>query len=571
MVKEGEAPERHSSDPTDAPSNAPSIERKTEVDDVEYPTGPKLWLVMISLCLSIFLVALDQTIIAPALGAITNEYKSTKDIGWYGSAYLLTGTALVPLYGKVYRIFDIKYSFMGAIVLFELGSLVSAVAPSSTAFIIGRAIAGLGNAGLFSGSAVILSYSLPLRKRPIVFGAFGGIWGIASVAGPLLGGAFTDHITWRWCFYINLPIGGAAILVIFFFLRIPRVNNPDKQSFISRLLQLDLIGAGILIPAIIMLLLALQWGGVEYPWHDSRIIGLLVGAGVTALIFIGVEQWQQDNGILPPRFFKDRNVVCAMLFGFFFGASFFPLVYYLSLYFQAVKANTAVEAGIKLLPLLISSVISSIISGGLISATGYYNPAALVGMALMSIGAGLITTFNLTTPLSRWFGYQVITGLGTGIGFQVALLVVQNTLSQELVPQGTACVQFFQSLGGALFIAVAQTVFQNGLIEGIHQNAPQLDPKIFINSGASNIPETLAAMGQSNALEAVLTGYMSGLRNTYYISAAAAAAAFAVCLGLEWKKMEKKNNKAPPNEDVEKGANPIAREIEENGIEKLKN
>jgi MFS family permease len=218
---------------------------------------------------------------------------------------------------------------MGAIVLFELGSLVSAVAPSSTAFIIGRAIAGLGNAGLFSGSAVILSYSLPLRKRPIVFGAFGGIWGVASVAGPLLGGAFTDHITWRWCFYINLPIGGAAVLVIFLFLRIPRVNNPDRQSFVKRLLQLDLIGAGVLIPAIIMLLLALQWGGVEYPWNNSRIIGLLVGAGVTALIFVGVERWQQDKGILPPRFFKDRNVVCAMLFGFFFGASFFPLVYYL--------------------------------------------------------------------------------------------------------------------------------------------------------------------------------------------------------------------------------------------------
>lgn len=257
------------------------------------------------------------------------DFLNTYSIGWYGSAYLLTGTALVPLYGKIYRIFDIKYTFIGAIALFELGSLVSAVAPSSTAFIVGRAIAGLGNAGLFSGSAVILSYSLPLRKRPIVFGAFGGIWGIASVAGPLLGGAFTDHITWRWCFYINLPIGGAAVLVILLFLNIPRVNNPDKQSFLARLLELDLVSAGILIPAIIMLLLALQWGGVEYPWSNSRIIGLLVGAGVTALVFIAVEQWQQDNGILPPRFFRDRNVVGAMLFGFFFGAAFFPLVYYL--------------------------------------------------------------------------------------------------------------------------------------------------------------------------------------------------------------------------------------------------
>ncbi|TGJ81892.1 hypothetical protein E0Z10_g6878 [Xylaria hypoxylon] len=522
----------------DAASNDPSLERKAD-DNLEYPTGLKLSLILISLCLSVFLVALDQTIIAPALGAITGEYNSTKDIGWYGSAYLLTGTALVPLYGKIYHIFHIKYTFIMAIALFELGSLISAVAPSSMAFIIGRAIAGLGNAGLFSGSAVILSYSLPLRKRPIMFGAFGGIWGIASVAGPLLGGAFTDNITWRWCFYINLFIGGGAVLVIFFYLRIPRVNNPDNQSTISRLLHLDLIGAGILIPGIIMLLLALQWGGVEYPWNDSRVIGLFVGAGVTTLIFVGVEKWQGDDGILPPRFFKERNVVCAMLFNFFFGASFFALVYYLSLYFQAIQGDTAVEAGIKLLPLLISSVISSVTSGGIISVTGLYNLVVLLGTAFMSIGIGLITTFNLTTPLSRWFGYQVITGLGTGVCFQIGLLVVQNILSQELVPQGTACVQFSQTLGGALFIAVAQTVFQNGLIDGIRQAEPQLDPTIFINSGASNIPKILDDLNQSNTLEHVLTAYMSGLRNTYYMSTAAAVAAFLVALGLDWKKIKK--------------------------------
>ncbi|KAI5923532.1 major facilitator superfamily domain-containing protein [Camillea tinctor] len=524
-------------------SNSPAEKMTTTTpqddENIVYPTGLKLWAVILSLCLAVFLVALDQTIIAPALGAITGEYGSVKDIGWYGSSYLLTSTALQPLYGKVYKIFDIKATFLGAVALFELGSLVSAVAPSSTAFIVGRAIAGMGTAGLFSGAIVILSYSLPLRKRPIMFGMFGGIWGIASVAGPLLGGAFASHITWRWCFYINLPIGGAAMVVIFMFLRISRVNNPENQSFVSRILELDLIGTAVLVPAIIMLLLALQWGGAEYPWSDSRIIGLFVGAGVMAVMFVGVEHWQQDKGLLPPRFFKDRNVLCAMIFALFFGASFFPLIYYLSLYFQAIQGDSAVEAGIKLLPLLISVVISSIVSGGLITATGYYTPIILVEIAIAAVGAGMITTFNLTTPFSRWFGYQVLNGLGTGIGFQAGVLVVQNVVSQELVPQGTACVQFFQSLGGALFIAVAQTVFQNGLIDGVTRNAPQLDPNIFINSGASQIRQVLAAMGQEDAVEIVLTAYMQGLRNTYYISAAGAACAFLVALGLQWKKIEK--------------------------------
>ncbi|KAI1078102.1 major facilitator superfamily domain-containing protein [Whalleya microplaca] len=513
-------------------------------EESQYPSGPKLWLIILSLCLSVFLVALDQTIIAPALGAITAQFGSVKDIGWYGSSYLLTSTALQPLYGKIHRIFDIKYSFLSAVALFELGSLVCAMAPSSTAFIIGRAIAGMGTAGLFCGAIVILSYSLPLRKRPIMFGMFGGMWGIASVAGPLLGGIFSDHLTWRWCFYINLPIGGAASVVIFFFLNTSRVTNPEKQTFICRVLQLDLIGTVILVPAIVMLLLALQWGGTKYPWKSPHVIGLFGGAGVLGLIFVGVEHWQQDKGLLPPRFFRDRNVLCAMLFGFCFGAYFFPLVYYISLYFQAIQGSSAVEAGIKLLPLLIAVVVSSIASGGLITATGYYNPVILIEMAMASVGAGLITTFSLSTPFWQWFGFQVLSGLGTGAGFQAGVIVVQNVVSEDLVPQGTACVQFFQSLGGALFISVAQSLFQNGLIKGVARAAPQIDPAVLTNSGASQIRQVLATIGQEDALEAVLEAYMRGLRNAYYISAAAAGAAFLAALGLRWWKIESRADRS---------------------------
>ncbi|KAK3350008.1 major facilitator superfamily domain-containing protein [Lasiosphaeria hispida] len=524
-------------------------------DRESYPHGAKLILIISSLCLAVFLVALDQTIIAPALGAITGEFASVKDIGWYGAAYLLSTTALQPTYGSLYHMFSVKLVYLMAIFLFEIGSLVCALAPTSNAFIVGRAIAGIGTAGLFSGSVVILSYTLPLRKRPMAFGLIGAMWGIASVAGPLLGGAFTDHVTWRWCFYVNLPIGGAAMVAIFFFLKINRVENPDNETFWKRILKLDLIGTAMLIPAIISLLLALQWGGAEYAWNSSVVIGLFVGAALMAIVFVGIQIWKGDKGTLPPRLFKSRDVLCAMLFAFFFGASFFPLVYYLSLYFQAIQGDSAVQAGIKLLPLLISVVITSVATGGLISVVGYYNPFVLPSMVLLTVGSAMITTFSLDSPLRVWFGYQVIAGLGIGVGFQVGVLVVQNTMPLEWVPVGTACVQFFQSMGGAIFIAVAQSVFQNGLSNGVARDAPGLPPDLFINSGASQVRQILTELHAEQYTDAVLNAYLEGLRNSYYITVACAACAFLAACGFRWKKI-KKHGAQPATTDSESEADP---------------
>ncbi|GAB1315837.1 Efflux pump roqT [Madurella fahalii] len=526
---------------TRPPPAAAAVAKDADQDQTVYPTGLKLALIITSLCLAVFLVALDQTIIAPALGAITGEFSSVKDIGWYGAAYLLTTTALQPAYGSLYRMFSVKYTYLTAVALFELGSLVCAVAPTSNAFIVGRALAGVGTAGLFSGGVVILSYTLPLRQRPAAFGLVGAMWGIASVAGPLLGGAFTDNVTWRWCFYINLPIGGAAMAAILLFLHIEQDNNPAGESWLTRVLKLDLPGTAMLVPSIVCLLLALQWGGTEYAWNSSVVIGLFVGFVAMMAIFIGIQLWKGDAGTLPPRLFKNRNVVCAMVFGLFFGAGFFPLVYYLSLYFQAIQGDTAVQAGIKLLPMLIATVISSVASGGLVTAIGYYNPFVLPSMVLFTVGSGMITTFSLNTPLREWFGYQVLTGLGIGVGFQTGILVVQNVMPLDWIPVGTACVQFFQSLGGAIFIAVAQAVFQNGLTEGIQRDAPGLPPQIFINSGASQIRQVLAQLNATQYTEAVLNAYLDGLRNSYFISVACAGAAFLAACGLSWKRIEKRN------------------------------
>lgn len=210
-----------------------------------------------------------------------------------------------------------------------------------------------------------------------------------------------------------------------------------------------------------------------------------------------------------------------------------------ALYFQAIKGVSAVQAGIKILPLLLSTVLISVVSGGIISAIGYYSAVVIPCMVLYSVGTGMITTFDLHTPMKEWFGYQVLTGLGIGSGFQIGVLVVQTVLPQDWVPVGTACVQFFQALGGAIFIAVAQTVFQNGLIDKIKSDNIGIDPNIFINSGASEIKHVLEQMGHLDALDTVLEAYMKGLRNTYYISAACACCAFFCALTLQWKSVKK--------------------------------
>jgi MFS family permease len=512
-----------------------------EYDPAEhYPHGMKLALIILSLCLAVFLVALDQTIIAPALGAITSQYGTVEDIGWYGSAYLLTTTALQPMYGAIYKLFNVKLAYLAAIFIFELGSLICAVAPTSPSFIVGRAVAGIGTAGLFSGSIVILSLIMPLEKRPAVFGLVAGMWGIASVAGPLLGGAFTDSSAgWRWCFWINLPIGGIAAGIVFLFANVNR-NTADTlgMSVLDRIRQLDLAGAAIFIPAIICLILALQWGGVEYEWSNSRIIGLFVGFGLMIAIFIGIQFWAKDKGTLPPRLFKNRNVLPAMLFTFFFGAAFFPLLYYLALYFQAIKNVSAVQAGIKILPLLLSCVFTSILAGGLVTAIGYYNAVVIPCMVLFAVGCGLITLFDVDTPLSQWFGFQVVAGLGLGAGFQTGVLVVQTVLPQEWVPVGTACVQFFQAFGGAIFVAVCQTLFQNGIIDELKKSDTGIDPSFIIQIGASEIKDTLEEIGRSDAIPAVLDAYMTGLRNTFYVTLACSVCAFLVSCTLQWKSVK---------------------------------
>lgn len=533
----GSSTEDGSNPPVDTPKG--ETEKAEAEEDAEYPGAWKATVIVMALFLSIFLVALDQTIIGTAIPKITDQFNSIPDIGWYGSAYFLTSTALQPSFGKIYKTFDIKYSYLTAIFIFEVGSLICGVAPSSKALIVGRAIAGIGVAGLFSGALVILAKTVRLAKRPMVFGLFGLVWGVSSITGPLLGGAFTDRVTWRWCFYINLPIGAVSAAVVLVVVKSGSSAQNSNKPILERIRELDLIGASLLIPAVVCLLLALQWGGSEYPWNNSRIIGLFIGFGLLTMLFIISQLWLGEGATLPPRIMKQQSVAAAFAFAVCFGGAFFLIILYLPLYFQSVKGTSATDSGIRILPLMLATVISSVVFGGLVTAVGYYTPFLIVSQTLLSVGSGLLTTYSVDIPTGKWIGYQILTGAGAGAGFQIPMTAVQTVLAADDIAIGSAGVIFFQNLGGSLFISVAQSVFENGLISGLEEFAPEVPPGAILGSGATDIRNVLASLNQQDQLPNVLLAYMKGLINSYRVAASLAAAAVIAACFLEWKSVKK--------------------------------
>ncbi|XXH00029.1 hypothetical protein Hte_006370 [Hypoxylon texense] len=510
-------------------------------ENPDYVTGYKLIVLLFSITMFFFLLMLDMSIISTAIPQITSDFHSLQDIGWYSGAYQLTSATLQPLTGKLYSRVSAKWVFLFFFFIFELGSLLCAVSQSSVMFIIGRAVAGMGSSGLQNGALTIIGGALPLEKRPVYMGFVMAFGQIGLIVGPLIGGVFTQYVTWRWCFYINLPLGGVAGIFLTF-LNVPDQTVKPQVSFalLRKIIpDLDLIGFAIFAPASIMFLMALQFGSSEYPWNSATVIGLFVGAGVAIGIFLFWEHREGDNAMIPFSMVRKRIVwVSSMQFTFLM-TTVFVLAQFAPIYFQSVKGVGPSLSGVYMLPNILSGLVFVVLSGILVTRLGYYLPWAAFAAGGTSVAAGLISTWQPNTSTAFWVGSQILYGV-RGCGIQAGLIALQNSLTPAESAVGIAFLIFCQNFSAAVFSVVANTIFTQTLLKQIAKLAPSVNPADALAAGGSAAAVRALVPPGSPDLDNVLLAFANSFDTVCYLLIASACLSFVASWGMGWVDVRKK-------------------------------
>ncbi|KAF9084672.1 hypothetical protein BGX29_007890 [Mortierella sp. GBA35] len=519
-----------------APSDVASTTAAPEVFVYHKPPPRQFLLIMIALSLCVFLASLDQIIVSASTPAITIEFKALGDISWLATAYMMTATAFQPLYGKVSDIFGRKSTLLFANVVFLIGSAISGWAKSMTILIVGRAVAGIGAGGLMAMVFIVLSDMLDMRERGKYLGFIGAIFSLSSVIGPLLGGAFTDHLTWRWSFWINLPFCAISILFIFFNLNLPT----PKGSFKEKIRRIDFLGSALLLIAVVLILLPLSWGGEKYEWSSGIIIGLLVAGFAVGAVFVVAEWKIPKEPIVPVHLFKIRNVWSTYGSLFFSGMSFFGILFYLPIYFQVVKGESATVGGLETVPFVFGIVITSISSGIWVLKKGTFHLFPAIGNAFFIAGAALCILFKVDTPRVATIFILLICGLGMGFTLQASTLAVQAAVKPKYMATVTTSVQFVRSLGQVFGVAIVGTVFNNKLSEALVDNFPNHPMILEITDEYKYIK-----LHYSPAeIRLIFESFVQALHYVFYCSVAFCCLAFIMSIFIQHKELKTNANQA---------------------------
>lgn len=473
---------------------------------------PPIRLLFPALLLVMLLAALDQTIVSTALPTIVGELGGLDQLSWVVTAYLLTSTIVVPLYGKLGDLFGRKVVLQAAIALFLAGSVLCGIAQNMPQLIVLRALQGLGGGGLLVITMAAIGDVVPPAERGRYQGLFGGVFGLATVVGPLLGGFLVEHLSWRWIFYINVPLGAVAFVVIGAVFK-PRTAHVKHQ--------IDYMGAAFLAGALTCIILFTSEGGSVLPWSSAQLWLTLVLGLVCVAGFIH-EQKHAAEPIMPLELFRERTFLLASLIGFVVGVSMFGCVTFLPLYLQVVKGSTPSEAGVQMLPMMGGLLVMSIVVGRLISRIGRYRIFPIVGSLLVGVAMVLLSTLKIETPIRVMYLYMGLLGCGLGMIMQVLILAVQNTVAFRHLGVATSGATLFRSIGGSVGVAAFGAVFSHGLEARLDKILPPDTglPQGLTPTAIQHLPAALH--------DDYLQAFAGALHTVYVVAAVVVVLAFAL-------------------------------------------
>ncbi|MFI8806603.1 MDR family MFS transporter [Micromonospora chalcea] len=487
-------------------------------------------LLMFGLMTGMLLAALDQTIVGTALPTIVGELGGINHYSWVVTAYLLASTASTPLYGKMADLYGRRPVFLFSIGMFLLGSLLAGLSQDMTQLIVTRGVQGLGAGGLMTLAFTIISDVVSPRERGRYQGLFGAVFGVSSVAGPLVGGYFAET-NWRWIFYINVPLAILAIVVCWHVMRLVPFERREHT--------VDWIGAALLVAGVSCLLLALSWGGAEYAWGSGVIVGLFAAGAVLGVLFV-VQEARTREPILPLRLFRSATFALANAAGFVLGLVMFGSIIFIPLYLQIVKGASPTRSGLLMLPMMAGVIITSIVTGRAMSRIGRYKWFPVAGAAVLVVGMLLFQQLRVATSLWAAFGYMVVIGIGLGLCMQSLILAVQNAVSVRDLGAGTSSATFFRSLGGSFGVAILGAVLSSRLTTELAGRLPgalaQLPPeqRAAVSAGGNfsiNDPAAILAL-PAPVRAAVQASFVESLHLVFLTTGLIAIVAVLVTLAM---------------------------------------
>jgi EmrB/QacA subfamily drug resistance transporter len=515
-------------------SSAGVTNRTVENDERPRYSRRETLLTMLGVLLVLLLASLDQTIVSTAMPRIVADLRGFDRYTWVTTAYLLTSTVTVPIYGKLSDMLGRKLVYIVGLSLFLVGSALSGAAPSMNLLIVFRAFQGLGAGALIPISIAIIGDLFTPRERAKWQGATGAVFGLSSIIGPLVGGWLTEYASWRWIFYVNLPLGIIALLTAIFLM-------PELRS-VTRRGSIDYIGVALLIIGTVPLLLGFTWAGTLYSWLSPQIVGLLVFAVVALTAFVIYEAYLERRGgqpIIEPSLFKNSIFTISVIVTTIYGMSLFGSIFFIPLFVQGVLGISVGNSGFILTPLLLSSVVASILSGQLVARLGRYKWVAITGMAISLVGGLLLLRLDLHSTTIDVLIAMLVMGLGMGTGMSLYSLIVQNTVSYSKIGQASGTLTFFRSIGGTVGLAIMGSIMNSTYYPAFLKALPQgvkqaLSPRVLSLFNTPEIllsPATLAQVRQTftqrgpqglvlfnQIITAVKIGLVQGIHNVFILS-----------------------------------------------------